>query len=240
MTTEAQPQQATEAVQPRLALHRAAVESTPTAAPGHQDMPAHYASLITLVVGLLLGGLLIVFGQSAVMPSTRTSSAPLLDVTSAPTIAPSATTEPTPPAAAQPALPVGLAVYFAPDGDAAPSLPSSTSNYTPTARYEGWVQMEIEGYAVPVWARSDAVQGIDLAGLPEPYEATPTPGPVVIVRQAPAAPVVLDCTPDRVRYRVSLAVGNLGTVEGVSCTSQAQAQANAEMLAEQLRTRAKR
>lgn len=140
--------------------------------------------------------------------------------------APHATPVPTP----QPVLPAGLAVYFGPDGDAAPSVPAGTTEYTPTARYAGWLQLDIQGYAQRVWARADALPWIQADGLPAPYQATPTPRPAVIVQQAPTPPpqMVL-CTLDNATYRATRS--NIkGSATAPSCTSQAEAEANAEAL----------
>ena len=215
-----------------LAEIEAQVRGTPPPAQSAQG-PGYWAAVgVALILGSVAVAVVLrsfVFAPTALPTgaarSTEVAVAPAPVVGAAATSAPRFPT-PTP----RPTLPPGLAVYFGPDGAAAPALVVATSAYTATATYQGWVKLEINGYAVPVWARRDALPQLDVAGLPAPYQPTPTPEPVVIVRQVqlPAPPpVILDCTRDRATFTAARNSA-YGTTEAWSCESQAQADARAD------------
>lgn len=213
-------------VRATLARARTDTETLATAKPASQ-WPQYTILVLSVVAGLLLAGGLIWFVQRAPLAAPAGSvGAPVADVLrSQPTLTPLPTIAATPRPTPRPDLPVGLALYWAPDGDAAPSVPTGTREYSPTVRYQGWVQLAIAGYLQPMWARADALPWINLDTLPAPYAPTPTP--------APPPPEVIQvkvlCTLNNAPFRATRS--NLkGSATAPSCTSQAEAEANAEAL----------
>lgn len=196
--------------------------------------PQHTMLVLSVVAGLLLAGGLIWFVQRTPLPAGAGSvGAPVADVLgSQPTLTPMPTTAATPQPTPRPGLPVGLALYWSPDGDAAPSVQTGTLEYSPTARYQGWVQLAITGYPQQVWSRADVLPWIDLDTLPAPYQPTPTPAPIVI-QQRVEVPVTVPCTAQNASF--SATHSNIkGSFTAYSCVSQAEADANAEQALIQL------
>lgn len=152
----------------------------------------------------------------------------------APTIAPATgTTTPQQAPASVPRLPHAVVAYVAPDSGVIGAIEPGRV-YTATAVYGGeWVQIDVERSG-SVWVRAGDVPGIGRGMLPDlaPVPTVTSVAPVVVPAQVvPAQPVV--CDPATAPYRVTR-VYVYGSVTGVSCTSEAEAQANADSLAADL------
>lgn len=158
-------------------------------------------------------------------------AAPRPAATAVPTLAP--TSAPT----AAPATPVRLlAAFAAPDGATLGTI-EATRPYTVTAHYgSDWLQAQVEGSGL-IWLRAADLPGVALAG-PDLAPRRPQPAPVAQPVAAPAsapAPCTRDIAPYTVHRQVLQGTLPIGEVSGWSCTSAAEAEANASAQEQQVR-----
>lgn len=181
-------------------------------------------------------GLVLAVAAIAAMNAFTPVQRPLAQPTAAPAATAVPTTRPTPTMALQDA-------YAAPDGAKLGTVPlTSTISYQDSA-HPGWGGIAWEQGSI-VWVQTDP-QGLvslpDLRPVPTNVPQRPVTAPVVVpaAPQAAPAPIVEACDPQvNPRYTSPLLVDPIGSVVGASCTSQAEADANAIALAEQMRAAA--
>jgi hypothetical protein len=192
-------------------------------------IPNSAIGFIALVV-LLLGIGLAVWRSNRLPPATA----------AAPTALPrSAMAAPT--ATSAPRL---IDAYAAPGGDVIGPIDANTIRYRILARSGAdWMQVDAGGTTGRVWFRRQdlPLDQVDLAELTAaPDLATPTAAPRPTDPPAPTSGPAPPCDPDTAPYRVERPVVGaggwpLGQVSGVSCVSQAEAEANADQWEQQLR-----
>lgn len=228
---------------------RRAIDGEPTAPAAADAEPAvpkkgtgpSRTTLLMIAAGLVLAIVLVVLLRSLI-PSPVARSATNATALRSPAPTP---VSPTPlPSPERPALPNGLAVYWSPGGQLAPSV-GATAVYTPTGRYDqDWIELTLEGGGV-VWTRSDALPLVDLAEMPDRAPPpTPTPRPVTPaappVSQPAAAPAAEQpCTKEVAAYHVARTVEVNGvpmaSIQAFSCVSQAEAELHADEIEAQTR-----
>lgn len=158
----------------------------------------------------------------------------------APRLAPTATIAPT---AAPTTLPTPVLqdAYASPGGALLGGIPLTATLAYQHSAWPGWAGVAWQGGVI--WVQTDR----DLAGLPDlappPTRAPPIRPPVEAPAAAPPAPAEPAAVCDPLvnpPYVVKVAVTGehgepLGSATGVSCESQAEAETNAAMLADQVR-----
>lgn len=176
--------------------------------------------LATLAVVALLAAFALVYAWTT--PSA-TPAPPHARPTAIATLAPTAA------ATVAPATPVRLlAAFAAPDGVTLGTI-EATRPYTVTAHYSSdWIQADVQGSG-RIWLRAADLPGVAMAG-PDLEPPTPRPAPVAAPVSAPAAapaPCSADTAPYRVERQVLAGTLPIGAAMGFSCTSAAEAEANA-------------
>lgn len=169
--------------------------------------------LAGIAAGLVLAGALIAglnaFWPAAPAPIVRPTQAPA--PTAAPTLAPSPTI-------------ATQAAYAAPGGALLGTIPQTATLAYQHSGYPGWAGVAHDSGIVWVETNAPIASLPDLAPPPTLRPAPPRP--------APAAAPVEACDPlVNPRYTAPRQVDPIGSVIGVSCTSQAEAEANADALA---------
>lgn len=186
------------------------------------------AEIAGLIAGLLLAAALIA-AMNTFFPAPAQGTRYPIPTAAAPP--PTARPAPT----ARPTI-APIQAYAEAGGALLGTIPATATIVYRDSRHGGWGGVDWRGSVV--WIRTAR----DLSGLPDLAPPTPRPAPT----HAPAAPVFqppsLDepCDPEvNPRYRSPLRVDPIGSVVGVSCSSQAEADSNALMLADQLRADAR-
>jgi hypothetical protein len=186
-----------------------------------------------LEAAAIVGGLVIATALIAAMNAFWPAPAPRPAPTaSAAPPTPMPTALPTPPA--QPA-------YDAPAGAELGTIPLTATIVYQHSAYPHWGGVAWQGHVVWVQTSADISTLPDLAPPPT-QRAAPSVPPAEAPAPAPAAPAACEPTVNPA-YVVKVAVIGahgepLGSATGVSCVSQEEAQANAEMYAAQVRSTA--
>lgn len=191
----------------------------------HKPMPV---AALAAVVGVATILILAAFAalRAPTSPRARPTAVPAPTVAPAPSIAPQPTVTPQ----------LAIAAFWGPGGERAPDVDPGAI-ISPRARYgETWVSVALDGGG-EVWiARSDAqISDADLRAL---RDLSPPPTPIVVERQIEVAPRCESAAD--IRFTSDQTVTNdagvpIGTVQGRSCYSQADAEANAQVQAEAMR-----
>lgn len=178
--------------------------------------------------GLIVAGLLIaLISRSApAAPAARPVPSPAAPTVAPPSPAPSPTAPP-------------VAAFWAPGDERVPGDVARSAIQRPVARYgETWVSVALDGGG-EVWiARSDAeISDAELRALRD-LAPQPTPLPPRVVERQVQVEVTPRCeTEADIKFTADLNVQNgagvpIGTVQGRSCYSQADADANAQAQAD--------
>lgn len=180
--------------------------------------------LAGITAGLVLAVALIALIQSfSPRPTPR----------SAPTAAPQPTQAPT--VTIAPTI-VLQDAYDAPGGALLGTIPQTATLAYQHSAWPGWAGVAHDGAIV--WVETSAAIGglVDLAPPPTPRPAPRVTAPVVAPAAVPAPPACDVFT--NPRYVVEIDLSPIGKVRGVSCNSQEEAEANAAMLAADMRATA--
>jgi hypothetical protein len=179
----------------------------------------------------IVGGVVLAASLIAALNVFAPAPGPVARPTATAAATAAATIAPTPTMALQNA-------YASPEGALMGSLPLTSTLRYQHSGYPGWAGIEHDGAIV--WVRvEDAGQLVSLPDLKPAPTSIPRPAqrPVEAPQAAPA-PVVESCDSLNPPYQVRQQVGGLGHVVGFSCSSAEEAQANADMLAAQMRAAA--
>ena len=188
--------------------------------------------LISMACAVIMLVIFVAFEVTRPAPSATTRSVSTAPPLPQPTAAPTLT--PTPPQ---------QDAYAAPNGALLGTIPQTVTLVYQHSRYPGWGGVEWEGGIVWIQTTADVATLPDLAPptlrpapqLPSAPASAPQAAPAV-APDAPPAPAEPGCDPQvNPRYTSPLRVDPIGSVTGVSCVSQGDADANAVLLAEQLR-----
>jgi hypothetical protein len=184
--------------------------------PGRREAAALVGGLILAVAAIAA---LNVFG-SAQAPVTRPPA--VSQPTQAPTVAPSPTI----------ATQDG---YASPEGARLGTVPLTSSVSFQHSDYPGWGGIAWENGTI-IWVETDRQGLVSLPDLAPPPTRAPAPG----VEAPVVAPAPIEACDPQVnpRYTAPRDVVPIGSVVGVSCTSQAEAEANGDMLAAEMRAAA--
>jgi hypothetical protein len=202
-------------------------EDEPAAAPERARWRPGRLELVGMVCGLLLAvAAIAALNAFSPAPAPRTMPTALVAPTAAPSPRPT---------------PQQQDAYAAPDGAQLGTIPLTATLAYQHSSYPGWGGVAWQGAIV--WVEADPAQLAQLPDLAPPPTAAPRP-PTLPAEPAaaPAAAPACDVTVNPA-YVVKIAVLGprgepLGSATGVSCVSQDEAQANADALADQVRSRA--